>query len=97
MREVFEADSDKAREAELLLKNDDIVGRQSIAVRNASILGMEGEMVYIIIDGSEEAIKRAEGLLKGFAKKMKKKDELLRKYDGIEDKAAEGFAAIMGD
>ena len=97
MREVFEVGSDKAGEAEQILKKDDLVGRQSIAVRNPAILEIKCENVFIIIDGSEDSIKKAKELLKGVgAKKSGKKKEVLKKYDEMEDRTAEGFGAILG-
>ncbi|MBI2583333.1 MAG: hypothetical protein HYW25_01580 [Candidatus Aenigmarchaeota archaeon] len=96
MRIVFEISGDKLSQAEQLLKKDDIVGRQSIAIRNASVLGLEGD-IFIIIDGNEAAIKRAQELLKGIAQKSKKEDLVLKKYDELEEKAAEGFGAILGE
>ena len=96
MREVFEVDSDKARQAEQMLREDDFIGRQSIAVRNPGILGMDGDEVYIIINGSEESIEKAKEMLKDIAKVSEKRSEVLEKFDELEDKTADAFGSILG-
>ena len=50
------------------LKNDDVVGRQSITVRNSELFGLPEETVTVIIEGSEESLKKAEELGKGSLK-----------------------------
>lgn len=96
MREVFEVSSDKARQAEQMLREDDVMGRQSIAVRNPGILGMDGDEVYIIINGSEEAIEKAKEMLKDIAKISEKRNIVLEKFDELEDKTADAFGSILG-
>jgi len=96
MREVFEVSSDKARQAEQMLREDDVMGRQSIAVRNPGILGMDGDEVYIIINGSEEAIEKAKEMLKDIAKVSEKRAKVLDKFDELEDRTADAFGSILG-
>ena len=96
MREVFEVTSDKARQAEQMLREDDVMGRQSIAVRNPGILGMDGDEVYIIINGSEEAIEKAKEMLKDIAKVSEKRAKVLDKFDELEDRTADAFGSILG-
>lgn len=96
MREVWHTSSDRRARAEEVLKKDDVVGRQSIYVRDCRSLEAAEEGFFIIIDGSEEAIKRADSLLKGLAEKYKKKEEVLRKFEEEEAKAAEAFGFIIG-
>jgi len=96
MQEVFivkEADKSKAED---VLRKDDVVGRQSITIRLASNMGLEKEGYFIIINGSEESIKKAEDLIKEFAKKYKNKENVLEKLREEEDSAAEGLGAILG-
>ena len=96
MQEVFvvkEADKSKAED---LLRKDDIVGRQSITIRLASSMNLEKEGYFIIINGSEESIKRAGELIGSFAKKYEKKEKVLEKIREEEDSAAEGLGAILG-
>ena len=96
MQEVFvvkEADKSKAED---VLRKDDVVGRQSITIRLASNMGLEKEGYFIIINGSEESIKKAEDLIKEIAKKYKNKEKVLEKIKEEEDSAAEGLGAILG-
>ncbi|MGB9636257.1 MAG: hypothetical protein ACPL1Y_03285 [Thermoplasmata archaeon] len=48
---------------------DDLVSRQSIKIREASVLGVNKEVRYVLVEGSEEAIKRADELFKEIAEK----------------------------
>jgi len=96
MREVWLVSSDKRPKAEEVLKGDDIVGRQSIFVRAASALGIDEDGFFIIIDGSDDSIKRADGLLKDLAKKYAKKAKVLEKFEEIEAQTTEAFGFIIG-
>jgi len=51
------------------LLKDDIVSRQSIKVRDAAVLGIQKDVRYVLVEGSEEAIKRADELFKDIAEK----------------------------
>lgn len=96
MREVWLVKSDKRPQAEEALKKDDLVGRQSIFARAAGSLGFDEEGFFLIIDGSEQALKKAEELLKGLAEKYPKKDEVLKKFDEQEAATSEAFGFIIG-
>ena len=63
MKEIFLVSSENKSKAEEVVKKDDLVSRSSIAIRSAAALGIEEDGYFIIIDGSEEAIKKAEELL----------------------------------
>lgn len=96
MQEVFVVkESDKSK-AEDILRKDDLVGRQSITIRLASSMGLEKEGYFIIINGSEESIKKAQELIGNFAKKYDKKQKILERLKEEEDSAAEGLGAILG-
>jgi len=94
MQEVWLVKKD-IRKAEDLLRKDDLVSRQSITVRDAKALGLEKEGSFILIDGDEKALKQAEKLLKDFAQKAKKKDEVIEKIKEEEDAAISGFGALI--
>lgn len=96
MREVFLVPEKEKNKTEQILKKDDIVSRQSIIIKSAQALEMDEEGYFIIIDGSEEAIQRAEELIKDFASKYKNKEEVLKRYDEQEDNAISGFGNIIG-
>ena len=80
------------------VKKDDVVMRQSIWTRDAKSLGKEGNSVFLKIEGSEEALKRAEEILAGKAKKLTgdEKEEINKKFVGDEEAASEGMGFIFG-
>ena len=96
MQEVFIVKEGEKSKAEDLLRKDDLIGRQSITVRSAVSMNLEKEGYFIIINGSEESIKKAEELIGSFAKKYGKKEKVLEKIREEEDSAAEGLGAILG-
>ncbi|MBI5331974.1 MAG: hypothetical protein HZB65_00205 [Candidatus Aenigmarchaeota archaeon] len=95
MREVFLVSGDKKQKAEDLLKKDDITMRQSIVTRMCSSLGFEEDGFFIIISGSDDAVKRAKELLKELALPYKNKEKVLKRNDEIEDQATSGFGFIF--
>ncbi len=95
-KEVFIVNSENKNKAELLLRGDDLIGRQSITIRLATALGMKEDGYFILIDGSEEALKKAKELLKGVAEKYKDGKIVIEKIDKEEDSAIEGFGNIIG-
>jgi hypothetical protein len=96
MREVWLVKPDQKSKAEDALKKDDLVSRQSIFIRSAGALGFSDEGFFIIIDGSDHALKVAEGLLKGMAEKYVKKEKVLQEFDSQEAKTSEAFGFIIG-
>jgi len=96
MREVYKVQPVNVRKVEDTLRADDIVGRQSIFVRNAKSLGFDSVESFVILDCTEPALKRAEELIKGLAEKAANKDDVLKRFDEQEAGAAAGFGAIMG-
>ncbi len=96
MRVVYLVPSENKAKAEELLKKDDAVNRGSITVRSTLSLDIEEDGYFIVYDGSDEAVKLADGLLKGLAGRYKKANDVLRKIDEQEDAAIEGFGNILG-
>lgn len=96
MRVVWLVAAENKAKAEDLLKKDDAVNRGSITIRSALSLDIEEDGYFIIYDGSNEAVKLAEGLLKGLGEHYKKASDVLRKIDEQEDAAIEGFGNILG-
>ena len=89
---------DKANQAVIdSLKNDDIVGRQSITVRNSELFGLPGETVTVIIEGSEESLKKAEELGKGSLKVLDSNNtqKVISKIREEEDKSDQGLGFIF--
>ena len=89
-------DGDNKSKAEDLLRKDDEIGRGSITLKSAGSLEMEEDGYFIILDASEERIKKAETLLKGIAQKYAHQKKVLEKFDEQEDAAIEGFGNILG-
>lgn len=95
--EIFEL----AKENEKIfdeLSKDDIVSRQSIWKRDAKSLSIEGNSIFIKIEGNELAIKRAEEILKDKAKKVEgnRKEEINKKFIEDEESASAGMGFIFG-
>ena len=94
---IFEMKAENAGKISKLL-TDDIVSRQSIAIRQANSLDLKGDCSYIKIEGSPEGLKKAEELAKeaGFkkldAKKAKQIDDKIKEQ---EDSAASGIGMIF--
>jgi hypothetical protein len=68
---VFSVDKSQASKINRILK-DDLVSRQSISIRDASALNIDKDVRYVLIEGTDEAIKKAEEL---FSETGKKEDE----------------------
>ena len=96
MRVVYLVPAENKAKAEDLLKKDDTVNRGSITIRSALSLDMEKDGYFIVYDGSDDAVKLADGLMKGLAEHYKKAKDVLRKIDEQEDAAIEGFGNILG-
>ena len=99
MKIVFDVKPEKKAEAELIAKSDDTISRQSIIMRSAASLGMEEKMgtsYVLVIDGSEEAVRKARELLKDIAKEIEQPDSILEKIREDDEKAVEGFGSIFG-
>lgn len=96
MKEVYLVSMENKNKAEMALKQDELVNRGSITLKEPSSIGMKEEGIFIILDASEDALKKAEDLLKGLAKKYKKKNEVIKKVDEQENAAIEGFGNIIG-
>ena len=87
MYAIFSVKKGNIGKADEILK-DDIVSRQSIAIRDASALGIDSENRYILIEGNKDAIKRAEELFKGKkvseeAQKEEVREEEVEKTGGL--------------
>lgn len=94
---IFEVKSEDAGKINKITK-DDLVSRQSILTRDSSSLNIDGEVLFVKIEGSEAGIKRAEELAKelDFKKIDKKKaKEINDKIIEQEDSAASGMGMIF--
>jgi hypothetical protein len=94
---VFRIPPAQADKANLLI-GDDLVGRQSVTVRDAKALGLKGDDRYVVVEGSEPALVRAVDLLKGTADPLDavKADDIYRRFRVQDDQAASGMGLIFG-
>jgi hypothetical protein len=95
---IFEVKKDQLGKINELLK-DDLVNRQSILTRDASALGIDKDVFYTKIEGSEDGLKRAEELAKEFefvklGEAEAKKVDIKIKEE--EESAADGMGMIFG-
>ena len=95
---IFSVEKTQVSKVNQILR-DDMVSRQSIVLRDASALNIEKDVRYVLIEGTDEAIKKAEEL---FAEVGKKEDEdeaknIYNKIKTEESDAAEGVGLIFGD
>ena len=97
MHAIFKVPVENKGKADQILK-DDLVSRQSITIRDASALEMEGKETYILIEGSEEALEKADELFEEVGEKLKSGDaEGI--YKTIKDREAEaegGMGLLFG-
>ncbi|UCG70448.1 MAG: hypothetical protein JSV09_05390 [Thermoplasmata archaeon] len=95
---VFSVEKSQASKINKILK-DDLVSRQSISVRDASALNIDKDVRYVVIEGTDEAIKKADEL---FSEVGKKEDEeeaknIYNKIKSEEGDVAQGVGLIFGD
>ena len=81
-----------------LLMADDLVGRQSVTVRDAMSLGLKGEDRYVVVEGTETALVRAAELLKGIALPLETPQaaDIYRRFRAQDEEAASGMGLIFG-
>lgn len=92
---VFAVDDEDVVDA---LYEDDLVSRQSITVRDASAIDLDGDERYVLVEGSDDALEKAEELL-GDDAEVLDEDDAEEVFDAIKDAeqaGAEGMGAIFG-
>ena len=95
---IFEVPSEQQSKINNLIK-EDIISRQSILTRDAKALNIDKDVSYVKIEGSEDAIKKAEELAEELEfKKLDEKEasEINDKIREQEDSAADGMGMIFG-
>ena len=95
---IYKVKSENAGKINTFTK-DDLVSRQSIFTRDSSSLDLEGDVLFVKIEGSEKGLKRADELAKEleFKKLNKQKAEAInKKIVEQEDSAADGMGMIFG-
>ena len=95
---IFEVKKEELGKINEMLK-DDTVNRQSILTRDASSIGIDKDVSFLRIEGSEEGLKRAEELAKEYEfSKLADSDaeDVNQKIKEQEDQAADGMGMIFG-
>jgi hypothetical protein len=85
---IFEVPNERRSKLDEILR-EDVIARQSHKLRDAATLGGRSGHVLVQIDGSPEAVAKAEALLQDIGTKLPPKDaEALRARLQEEDEAA---------
>lgn len=95
---IYEVKTEEVGKINQMVK-DDLVSRQSILTRDASSLGLDKEVTFVKVEGSEKGLKKAEEIAKELKfKKLGKKesDDINKKIEEQEDSAADGMGMIFG-
>ncbi len=75
---------------------DDVIARQTIVKRDSRSLGMGGNEVYILVEGSEEALRRAREIAGEFEIRDEEAEKVYKKIKEEEEEASLGMGAIFG-
>ncbi len=95
MHAIYEVPVENKGKIDQVLK-DDLVSRQSITIRDAAALSMEGKETYVLIEGSDEALEKADELFKEVGKKLEGGDaEDTYRMIKEKDEAAEGGMGLL--
>ena len=85
---IFEVPNDRRTQLDEVLR-EDVIARQSHKLRDAATLGGRSGHLLVQIEGSTEAVSKAEGMLKDIGTKLPTKEaEALRARLQEEDEAA---------
>jgi hypothetical protein len=95
---VFSVEKTQASKINQILK-DDLISRQSISVRDASALNIEKDVRYVLIEGTDDAIEKANQLFLEVGKKegVEEAKGIYEKIKSEESDAASGVGLIFGD
>ncbi len=88
----FKGSDGKVRE----LYQDDVIGRQTLIKRDSRSLGLKEDALYLVLEGSEEAIERARKIAGDFEVRGDEAEQVYRKIKEEEDSASMGMGAIFG-
>ena len=98
MRILFLVKKENYSKASDTVFKNDLVSRQSINFRDSKSLGLSGDVYYLDIQGSEEALEEAKKLLKDCASEVtgSEKDKVIEVIERQEESANAGFGSIFG-
>ena len=95
---LFSVPSGKRAELESVLK-DDVLSRQSQKIRDAPAIGGPANTTYVLLEGSADAVKRADELLAPVGTKLPAADAdpLYRRFTDEEESASAGMGLFFTD
>jgi len=93
---LFSVPAPKRTELDAALK-DDLLSRQSQKVRSASSAGISSDATLVLIEGSAEAIRRAEELLGPIGTRIppKEADPIYHRFKEEEESASAGMGLFF--
>jgi hypothetical protein len=95
---IFSVEKTQASKINKILR-DDLISRQSILVRDAEALDIKQEVRYVLIEGTEDALKKAEELFSETGKRVDEAEaaDIYKKIKSEEKDVASGVGFIFGD
>ncbi|MGC8580792.1 MAG: hypothetical protein ACP5RS_04945 [Thermoplasmata archaeon] len=95
---IFSVTKDKLEKAKKIL-TDDLVSRQSITIRDGTTLKNKKDNYIILIEGTEEGIKKAESMLSTDAIRMdaKESEPIYNELKEESQNIADGLGAIFSE
>ncbi len=94
MRAVFKFEKSDKRIDEMF--RHDVISRQTLIKRDGLSLGLNDSHIYLILEGSEDAIKIAREIAGENELKGKEGEEIYRKIKDAENEVSAGLGAIFG-
>lgn len=96
MYAVFEVESEKFDLIQDVL-SDELVSRQTTSIRDGKSLGMDEDVNYFLVEGSKEAVKRAEELFEEEGiEKAENAEEVKAAIEKEDEAAAQGMGTVFG-
>lgn len=93
---LLEVPAARRGELETALK-DDQLARQSQKLRDAASFGGPAGAVYVLLEGTDDAVRRADGLLSPLGRRPDNAAELLRRFKEEDEAASTGLGLVFSD
>ncbi len=94
MYAVFKFDKG-AKDIDAMYKND-LISRQTIVKRDAKSLGFEGNDIYLLVEGTADAIEEARKIAGEYEIKGSDAEKIYKRIKESEEEASIGMGAIFG-
>ena len=75
---------------------DEMISRQTLIKRDGKSLDLEDNYIYLLVEGSEDAVNKARAMASDSELKGEEEEEIYRKIKDAEDEASAGLGAIFG-